>query len=127
MRLDELHALIEHLPQTDSAVARDTLGPLLADWTPGDENLAMTVDALRNWLQFLWSQWTATEAERKRRVRGRAARTPPLLPYAVRPEELTELHREKYEIETGAKPREVKPGQRGGMRPLSIEELARLV
>lgn len=85
----------------------------------------MTVDALRNWLQFLWSQWTAPESARKRARRGRAPAAPPLLPYAVRPPELT------ARMAADAQPTERDPSPaasgRAQMRRMSIEELARLI
>lgn len=123
----ELLDLLEWIPPRDSAIAREVNGELLAMWTPADENLALIVDSLRNWLQFLWSQWTATEAERKRRTRGRAPKTPPLLPYAIRPPEINDAVQAEHDRVAGIKPRELKPGDRNGMRKLSIEELARIV
>lgn len=107
-------------------MAREQLGAL-ADWTATDENLALVVNALRNDLQFRWSQWTSTEADRKRAQRGRAPKTPPLLEYAVRPPEVAAALAAVHEQadEKTAKP--VVPGDRSGMRQMSIEQLARLV
>lgn len=124
----ELIDLVDAIPPTDSAVARAAQGDLLGAWTPMDENVAMVVDALRNHLQFLWAQWTAPEHERRRARRGRAPKTPPILPYAVRPQELTEMHRDHAEVSAGGRPRKAAPGEpRTGMRRMSIEELALLV
>lgn len=119
--------LVDRIPPTDSAIARSVLGDSLGSWTPLDENVAMVVDALRNHLQFLWSQWTAPEHARRAARRGRAPKTPPILPYAVRPQELTEARAGQADVASG-KPKKAAPGEsRTGMRRMSIEELALLV
>lgn len=124
--LRELIDLIDQLPPNDSAFARAELGGL-ADWRLSDENVAMLVDTQRSWLQFLWTQWTASESERRRRNPGRSPKSPPVLPYALRPPEVTAALERAAERAGGASSKQRSPGDRSGMRQMSIEELAVLV